>query len=59
MEPHVTLVNPPSPVGSEGHLPLAVLGLGYMAAILEKNHYEVDVIDCPALNLSYEGDLVV
>ena len=54
MKPHVTLVNPPSPRGSAVHLPLAVLGLGYLAAVLEKNHYEVDVIDFPALKLSDE-----
>ena len=54
MKPHVTLVNPPSPSGSTGHLPFALLGLGYLAAVLEKNRYEVDVIDCPALKLSYE-----
>ena len=54
MKPHVTLVNPPAPEGYAGHLPFALLGLGYLAAVLEKNHYEVDVIDCPVLNLSYE-----
>ena len=54
MKSHVTLVNPPSPSGSAVHLPLAVLGLGYLAAVLEKNQYKVDVIDCPALKLSYE-----
>jgi len=55
MKPHVTLVNPPAPSGSTGHLPFALLGLGYLAAVLEKNQYEVDVIDCQMLNLSYEG----
>ena len=54
MKPHVTLVNPPAPSGSTGHLPFALLGLGYLGAILEKNHYEVDVIDCQVLKLSYE-----
>jgi anaerobic magnesium-protoporphyrin IX monomethyl ester cyclase len=54
MKPHVTLVNPPYPSGSAGHLPCGALGLGYLAAVLEKNQYEVDVIDCPAFNLSYE-----
>jgi anaerobic magnesium-protoporphyrin IX monomethyl ester cyclase len=54
MKPHVTLVNPPFPTGSSGHLPEAVLGLGYLAAVLEKNQYEVDVIDCPVLKCSYE-----
>jgi anaerobic magnesium-protoporphyrin IX monomethyl ester cyclase len=54
MKPHVTLVNPPAPIGSTGHLPFALLGLGYLAAVLEKNQYEVDVIDCQVLRLSYE-----
>jgi radical SAM superfamily enzyme YgiQ (UPF0313 family) len=54
MKPHVTLVNPPSPSGAVKHLPFALLGLGYLAAVLEKNHYEVDVIDCQVLRLSFE-----
>jgi len=54
MKPHVTLVNPPAPSGSTGHLPFALLGLGYLAAVLENNRYEVDVIDCQVLKLSYE-----
>jgi radical SAM superfamily enzyme YgiQ (UPF0313 family) len=54
MKPHLTLVNPPAPKGATGHLPFALLGLGYLAAVLEKNQYEVDVIDCQVLNLSYE-----
>ena len=54
MKPHVTLVNPPAPRGATGHLPFALLGLGYLGAILEKNQYEVDVIDCQVLKLSYE-----
>jgi len=49
----VTLVNPPYPSGSHKHPPFTPLGLGYLAAVLEKNQYEVDVIDCQALNLSY------
>jgi radical SAM superfamily enzyme YgiQ (UPF0313 family) len=51
---HVTLVNPPYPSGSHQHPPFTPLGLGYLAAVLEKNRYEVDVIDCQALKLSYE-----
>ena len=54
MKPHITLVNPPAPSGATGHLPFALLGLGYLAAILEKNQYEIDVIDCQVLKLSYE-----
>jgi anaerobic magnesium-protoporphyrin IX monomethyl ester cyclase len=51
---HVTLVNPPYPKGAHQHPPFTPLGLGYLAAVLEKNEYEVDVIDCQALRLSYE-----
>jgi radical SAM superfamily enzyme YgiQ (UPF0313 family) len=54
MRLHVTLVNPPYPSGSHQHPPFTPLGLGYLAAVLEKNRYEVDVIDCQALKLSYE-----
>jgi anaerobic magnesium-protoporphyrin IX monomethyl ester cyclase len=50
----VTLLNPPYPIGSHLHPPFLPLGLGYLAAVLEKNNYEVDVIDCQALRLSYE-----
>ena len=54
MKPHVTLVNPAAPVGAAMHMPFALLGLGYLAAVLEKNQYQVDVIDCQLQNLSLE-----
>jgi radical SAM superfamily enzyme YgiQ (UPF0313 family) len=54
MRTHVTLVNPPYPSGSHQHPPFTPLGLGYLAAVLEKNQYEVDVIDCQVLKLSFE-----
>lgn len=54
MRQHVTLVNPPYPSGAHQHPPFTPLGLGYLAAVLEKNRYEVDVIDCQTLKLSYE-----
>lgn len=54
MKPHVTLVNPPAPRGSTGHMPFALLGLGYLGAILEENKYKVDVIDCQVQELSHE-----
>jgi radical SAM superfamily enzyme YgiQ (UPF0313 family) len=54
MRIHATLVNPPYPQGAHQHPPFIPLGLGYLAAVLEKNQYEVDVIDCQALKLSYE-----
>jgi anaerobic magnesium-protoporphyrin IX monomethyl ester cyclase len=54
MKTHVTLVNPPYPSGSYPHPPFPPLSLGYLAAVLEKNQYEVDVIDCLTLGLTYE-----
>jgi radical SAM superfamily enzyme YgiQ (UPF0313 family) len=54
MKQHVTLVNPPYPTKPHQHSPFPPLGLGYLAAVLEKNRYEVDVIDCQVLKLSYE-----
>jgi radical SAM superfamily enzyme YgiQ (UPF0313 family) len=54
MRTHITLVNPPYPSGSHQHPPFTPLGLGYLAAVLEKNQYEVDVIDCQALRFTYE-----
>jgi len=54
MRIHVTLVNPPYPIGSHLHPPYLPLGLGYLAAVLEKNNYEVDVIDCQALKIMYD-----
>lgn len=47
----VTLVNPPYPEGSHRHPPFIPLGIGYLAAVLEKNGYDVNVIDCQALPL--------
>ncbi|MFX0094258.1 MAG: B12-binding domain-containing radical SAM protein, partial [Candidatus Hodarchaeota archaeon] len=55
MRPHVTLVNPPYPRGAHQHPPFTPLGLGYLAAVLEKDRYEVDLIDCQASHLSYGG----
>ena len=54
MKPHITLVNPAAPAGAAMHMPFALLGVGYLAAVLEKNNYKVDVIDCQVLNLSLE-----
>ena len=48
----VTLVNPPYPKGAHAHIPFPQLGMGYLAAVLEKNGYTVDVIDCQALKLT-------
>lgn len=54
MKPHVTLVNPTAPINAAMHMPFALLGLGYLAAVLEKNEYQVNVIDCQLLKLSSE-----
>ncbi len=43
--------------GSSMHLVQNVipsLGLGYLAAVLEKNEFPVDIIDCQALKLTQE-----
>ncbi|MCJ7614263.1 B12-binding domain-containing radical SAM protein [Candidatus Bathyarchaeota archaeon] len=54
MKPQVTLVNPPYPVSPHQHMPFPQLGLGYLAAVLEQNNFDVDVIDCQALNIHYD-----
>ena len=54
MKTHVTLVNPPYPSASFLHPPFPSLGLGYIAAVLEKNHFEVDVIDCQTQSFTSE-----
>ncbi len=50
----ITLVNPPYPSGSFLHPPFPSLGLGYIAAVLLKNQYEVDLIDCQTGSLSHK-----
>jgi anaerobic magnesium-protoporphyrin IX monomethyl ester cyclase len=54
MKPHIVLVNPPYRNKRHQHAPSPPLGLGYLAAVLEKNHYTVEVIDCQASKLSPE-----
>lgn len=51
---HVTLVNPPYPAGAHHHAPFIPLGLLYLAAVLEENKVDVDIIDCQASHLSLE-----
>ena len=45
MKAHVALVNPPYPVEAPQAIFLP-LGISYLAAVLEENGYEVDVVDC-------------
>jgi radical SAM superfamily enzyme YgiQ (UPF0313 family) len=55
MRLHVTLVSPPYPQdGDFLHPPFPPLGLGYLAAVLLKNNYEVDVVDCTTTKRSFE-----
>ena len=54
MKTRVTLVNPPYPIGSHQHPPFMPLGLGYLGAVLYKNHFEVNVIDCQAQKVSHK-----
>jgi radical SAM superfamily enzyme YgiQ (UPF0313 family) len=42
---HVTLVNPPYPDKAQQSI-FIPLGISYLAAVLEENGYEVDVVDC-------------
>jgi anaerobic magnesium-protoporphyrin IX monomethyl ester cyclase len=51
----IALVNPPPPVGAFVHYQNPLIGVAYMAAVLEKNGVEVKVVDCPPLNINYEG----
>ena len=51
---HITLVNPPYPSGSHKHPPFTPLGLGYLAAVLDRNKYDVNVIDCQVLGITHE-----
>ena len=53
MDINVTLVNPPYPKRAHQHPPLIPLGIAYLGAVLEKNGYSVDVIDCQAQKLTH------
>jgi anaerobic magnesium-protoporphyrin IX monomethyl ester cyclase len=54
MKTRITLVNPPYPEGSHQHPPFMPLGIGYLGAVLFKNHFEVKVIDCQAQKISHQ-----
>lgn len=53
LKTRVTLVNPPYPSGAPQSL-FIPLGIGYLAAVLEQNQYEVSVIDCQVLRPTRE-----
>ncbi|MBR0270488.1 MAG: cobalamin-dependent protein [Methanobrevibacter sp.] len=52
----ITFLNPPQTNSKYKFLGVVApsLGIGYMAAVLEKNGYDVDVLDASALELSYD-----
>ena len=51
----IALVNPPPPKGAFVHYQSPLIGVAYIAAVLQKDGYEVTVIDCPPLGITYEG----
>jgi anaerobic magnesium-protoporphyrin IX monomethyl ester cyclase len=53
MDVNVTLVNPPYPKRAHQHPSLIPLGIGYLGAVLEKNGYSVNVVECQALKLTF------
>ena len=53
MSMNITLVNPPYPPNAHQHPSFIPLGLGYLAAVLEKAGYAVKVIDCQAQKITY------
>ena len=52
----ITFINPPQTNSKYKFLGVVApsLGIGYMAAVLEKNGYDVDVMDASALELTYD-----
>ena len=50
----VALVNPPPPIGAFVHYQSPLIGIAYIAAVLEKHGCDVTVLDCPPLNITYE-----
>jgi anaerobic magnesium-protoporphyrin IX monomethyl ester cyclase len=51
---HVTLVVPPYRTRPHQHPPFPPLGVGYLAAVLEKNGFDIEVIDCQASDYRYD-----
>ena len=52
----ITFLNPPQPNSKYKFLGVVApsLGIGYIAAVLEQNNYDVDVLDSSALELIYD-----
>ena len=51
----IALVNPPPPKKALVHYHCPLIGVAYIAAVLQENGYEVTVIDCPPLGITYDG----
>ncbi len=51
----ITLVNPPYPPSVHSHPPFIPLGLAYLGAVAREAGHEVQVVDCQAEKLNYEG----
>jgi radical SAM superfamily enzyme YgiQ (UPF0313 family) len=51
----ITLINPPINPEAFVDYQNPLIGLAYMAAVLEKNGHKVSVIDCPPFNTTNEG----
>ncbi|MEM2561963.1 MAG: radical SAM protein [Candidatus Bathyarchaeia archaeon] len=50
----IALLNPPYPVGAHVHAPFISLGILYLASVLRREDFDVSVIDCQALGVSYD-----
>jgi radical SAM superfamily enzyme YgiQ (UPF0313 family) len=51
----IALVNPPPPPGAFVHYQSPLIGIAYIAAVLDRSGFAVTVIDCPPLNVTYEA----
>ena len=50
----IALVTTPLLEGVANHPQFPPLGLAYMAAVLEKNDFEVKIFDCPICEIDHE-----
>ena len=52
------LIQPPTPTSVETFSTLGMIappmGLAYLAAVLEKNNFPVEILDCPALGITLD-----
>jgi anaerobic magnesium-protoporphyrin IX monomethyl ester cyclase len=50
----IALVNPPTNPEAFVDYQIPLIGLAYIAAVLEKKGYKIAVLDCPPLNMTHE-----